>query len=350
MSFATKHAIGWVEQGLVPDRVIRSAIRRLLHARLAQVHADDVTRSARLKARFIEAMRDAPIAPLAHKANEQHYELPAEFFLQVLGPHCKYSACYWDEGVEQLADAEAAALRITCERADLRDGQHILELGCGWGSLSLFMAARYPNCTITAVSNSSPQRLYILEQARRRGIRNLSVLTCDMNRFATDERFDRVVSVEMFEHMRNYPELFRRISRWLVPDGRFFLHIFVHRSVPYEFADESATDWLSRHFFAGGMMPSADLPLYFQDDLQLSAQWSWSGEHYARTAEAWLGNLDARGDDMLPVLAQVYGSAAAPVWLQRWRIFFMACAELWGFRGGQEWFVNHYLFAPRTAG
>jgi cyclopropane-fatty-acyl-phospholipid synthase len=349
MSFAAKHAIGWVEQGLVPDRVIRSAIRRLLQARLSQIHADDVARAADLKTRFIDAMRDAPIAPLAYKANEQHYELPAEFFVRVLGPHCKYSACYWGEGVARLADAEAMALQITCERAGVADGQRILELGCGWGSLSLFMAERYPNCSITAVSNSASQRSYIVEEAQRRGIRNLAVVTRDMSEFATEEHYDRVISVEMFEHMRNYRELFRRISTWLAPHGRFFLHIFVHRNVPYEFADASATDWMSRYFFAGGMMPSADLPLYFQDHLRLTTQWSWGGEHYARTAEAWLENLDARSADILPVLARAYGHAAAPLWLQRWRLFFMACAELWAFRNGQEWFVGHYLFAPRCA-
>jgi cyclopropane-fatty-acyl-phospholipid synthase len=346
MSYATRQAINWTEQGLVPDSVIRGGIRRLLRARLADLRADDVEHAAQTTARFIVEMNTAPIAPLPHKANEQHYELPPEFFGEVLGARRKYSSCFWGRDAQDLAAAEDQALAITCDHAQLADGQQILELGCGWGSLTLYMAERFPGSSIVAVSNSAPQRQYILREARGRGLRNVEVITCDMNTFATGQRFDRIVSVEMFEHMRNYSRLFESIRDWLTPGGKFFMHIFVHRSGPYAFEDRDANDWMSRHFFSGGMMPSAALPLHFQRHLRVERQWNWSGQHYEKTANAWLANLDARREQVLPILAATYGPQHAALWLQRWRIFFMACAELWGFRDGGEWFVSHYLFQP----
>jgi cyclopropane-fatty-acyl-phospholipid synthase len=348
MSYATRQAINWTEQGLVPDGVVRGAIRRLLRARLADLRTDNAEHVAEATARFVVEMNQSPIAPLPHKANEQHYELPADFFVEALGPHRKYSACYWGAGVESLGAAESAALDLTCQRAGLADGQRILELGCGWGSLTLYVASRYPTASIVAVSNSLPQREFILAEARRRGIGNIAVLTCDMNDFDSDSRFDRIVSVEMFEHMRNYRRLFANIARWLTPQGKFFLHIFTHRCVPYAFVDRDADDWMSRYFFSGGIMPSAGLPLHFQDHLSLQRQWAWGGNHYARTANAWLSNLDQRRARVRPILAQAYGLDQADLWLQRWRIFFMACAELWGFDEGREWFVSHYLFTPHA--
>ena len=344
MSAAASRAIDWAERGLVPDVVIRSGIRRLLKQRLKEIRADETEHHAAAMSEFIAMMDRSTLAPVPHKANEQHYEVPAEFFGAALGPNRKYSSCFWERGTKTLAAAEVAALKATCERAGLADGQSILELGCGWGSLTLFMAGRYRKARITAVSNSSSQREYITGEAQRRGLSNVQVITRDMNEFTTDERYDRIVSVEMFEHMRNYRRLFERLHDWLIPGGRFFMHIFVHRAVPYEFVDQGAGDWMSRHFFAGGIMPGSDLPLAFQDHLHLVERWHWSGTHYARTANAWLANIDARRADILPVLARTYGAGAAEQWFHRWRMFFMACAELFAYRGGREWLVAHYLF------
>jgi cyclopropane-fatty-acyl-phospholipid synthase len=344
---ATARAFGWVEQGLVPDRVVRLGIRRLLRKRLDELRAGDAEAAAAIAQAFADSLRGAPVALVPEKANEQHYEVPADFFAQVLGPHRKYSCCHWAEGVERLADAEAASLALTCERAGLADGQEILELGCGWGSLSLWMAERYPAARIAALSNSHSQRAHIEAEAAARGLRNLRVVTRDMNAFdAEPGRYDRVVSVEMFEHLRNWPLAFERVARWLAPDGRFFMHVFVHRGAPYPFVERDASDWMSRHFFSGGMMPSDELAAMFQDDLRLARRWRWDGRHYQKTAEAWLRNLDAARDELMPLMRSAYG-ADAQRWWQRWRLFFMSVAELFGYDGGQQWWVGHYLFERR---
>lgn len=340
-------AIALTERGVLPDPLVRTGIRRLLQQRLDEIRAGDPEAAAAQAEAFVAAMRQAPVAPLAHKANEQHYEVPADFFAQVLGGRRKYSACWWPVGVATLDQAEEAALAATCERAGLQDGQRILELGCGWGSLTLWMAERYPRARITAVSNSHSQRAHIEAQAARRGFGNVEVVTCDVTGFAPRERFDRIVSVEMFEHLRNWPEMFRRVADWLAPQGRFFLHVFVHRGVPYAFEERDASDWMTRHFFAGGMMPSDDLAPRLQDDLRLVSRWRWDGTHYARTAQAWLANMDARRAQVWPVLERTYGPEAAGLWWMRWRLFFLACAELFGHAGGNEWWVAHYLFAAR---
>ena len=346
MSNRTAAAVHWVEQGRVPDAVVRLGIQRLLKARLVELRDGDAAATAAIGEAFVAAMRMAPIAPLAEKANEQHYELPADFFAAVLGPHRKYSSCFWPSGDATLEDAEAAALQTTCERAGLVDGQRVLELGCGWGSLTLWMAARYPRSRVTAVSNSHSQRAFIEGEAARRGLANVAVLTRDMNDFDTAARFDRVVSVEMFEHLRNWPRAFASVARWLTPGGRFFMHVFAHRGAPYPFVERDASDWMSRHFFSGGLMPSDDLPLRFQDDLRVVERWRWDGAHYQRTAEAWLRNMDRQRAALMPLFATIYG-AEAEVWWMRWRLFFMSVAELFGFAGGQQWWVSHTLFERR---
>ena len=338
-----RQALGWVEKGRVPDPLIRAGIRHLLRDRLREIEAADSEAGARQLDQFIDMMDASPIAALPEKANEQHYELPPEFFVEVLGEHRKYSSCVWANGSTTLDQAEADALRITCERAGLEDGQAVLELGCGWGSLSLWMASHYPGSQFTVVSNSSGQRGHIEAEAARRGISNLTVITADMNDFDIDKRFDRAVSLEMVEHMRNHRELFRRIHGWLKPGGRFFMHIFCHRLVPYEFEVRDESDWMSQYFFSGGIMPSDALPLRFQDDLRLVNQWRWDGRHYARTLNTWLERMDARKPTLMPILDSVYGDDA-PIWWMRWRLFFMACAELFDYNKGQEWWVSHYLF------
>ncbi len=340
-------SLNWVEQGIVPDALVRAGIRRLCRQRLAETGSENCELTAELTQRFAASLGASPVAVATDKANEQHYELPPRFFELVLGPHRKYSSCYWDETTRTLGEAEARALELTCEHAGLANGQDILELGCGWGSLTLWMAAHYPDSRITAVSNSEPQRLFIEEQARQRKLGNLTVITADMNRFAIDELFDRVVSVEMFEHMRNWPELFARVNGWLKPGGYFFMHVFVHRHAPYLFEARDDSDWMSRYFFTGGMMPSDDLALHFQHHLKLVDRWRWSGTHYEKTANAWLAEMDAKRDFVTPVLEANYSRESADIWRQRWRIFFMACAELFGFENGQTWWVSHYLFERR---
>lgn len=344
MSAVAARAISWTESGLVPDSVIRTGIRRLLERKREEIRAGDIEYAAHITNDFADMMRSSPIALVPELANDQHYEVPAEFFSEVLGEHRKYSCCYWTDDDETLADAESSSLRISCERADLHDGQAVLDLGCGWGSLSLWIAAHYPNSRVTSVSNSSSQREYILGEAENRGLSNIDVICADMNDFETEDRFDRVVSVEMFEHMRNYHELFRRIDTWLNPGGRFFMHIFTHRTTPYEYIDKGPSDWMSRHFFSGGIMPSVDLPMRFNDHLVLEKRWSWSGVQYARTLRAWLDQMDARRETVMPILAATYGQDQASRWWMRWRMFFMACEELFRWGDGDEWFVSHYRF------
>ena len=341
-------ALNLTERGMVPDPLVRAGIRQLLRARLDEVAVHDPAAAAAQSESFAAAMRAAPVALIPHKANQQHYEVPSAFFGAVLGRRRKYSSAWWPQGVNDLDAAEEAALAATAERAELADGQRILELGCGWGSLTLWMAERQPRARITAVSNSHSQRAHIEAEALRRGLANLEVVTTDVARLEPGAHYDRIVSVEMFEHLRNWPEMFRRIAGWLAPDGRFFMHVFVHRGTPYAFEDRDGSDWMARHFFSGGMMPSDDLALRFQDDLALVQRWRWNGTHYARTAEAWLANMDARRETILPILAGTYGAERAELRWTRWRLFFMSCAELFGHDQGREWWVAHYLFAPRS--
>lgn len=331
------------EKGYLPDALVRSGIKHLLKKRLVSIEADNIERAAEQQADFLALMREGAIAEVPELANEQHYEVPAEFFHEVLGAQRKYSCAYWPEGVNTLDEAEDAAFAMTCERAQLTNDQDILELGCGWGSLTLYMASHFPNSRITAVSNSFSQAEYIRHQAADRGLTNVTVITADMNDLQTQDSFDRVVSLEMFEHMRNWERLMRRIQSWLKPDGLFFMHIFVHRTTPYLFLDQGPNDWMSRHFFSGGMMPNADLPLQCEGGLRVAKRWFWSGEHYEKTSNAWLENMDQKKEQLRPLFEATYGKDFASMWWQRWRMFFMACAELFGYRDGQEWFVGHYL-------
>jgi cyclopropane-fatty-acyl-phospholipid synthase len=352
MSFSIARTfLALADRGLLPDPVLRAGCRYALRQRLREERATSCEERAELLHRTLSSWRSGEVARLPELANEQHYELPPEFFAIMLGPHRKYSSCLWREGTTTLEQAEAAALEETCQRAGIAGGQRILELGCGWGSLTLWMAERYPSASITAVSNSAPQREHITAEARRRGLDNVEVITCDINRFDTDERFDRVVSVEMLEHVSNHAEVLRRISTWLAPGGRLFIHVFCHADLAYAFSRAGDDDFIGRHFFSGGVMPSDSLFLHHQEHLVVARQWRWSGTHYQKTAEAWLENLDANREEALEVLAGVYGEKDARMWLRRWRLFVIACAELWGFRGGEEWWVSHTLMQlpERTA-
>ena len=339
--------ISLCENGRIPDALTRVGIRRLCAERLRQEHADDLDGADTNFRRRLVELRNSPLAIETDAANRQHYEVPTAFFHLCLGKHLKYSGCYYPTGSESLDQAEAAMLAIYCERAGLADGQRILELGCGWGSLTLWMAENYPSARIIGVSNSASQREHILARCRERGFCNVEILTRDVNQLQLDTRFDRVVSVEMFEHVRNYRLLFERIAGWLEDDGSLFTHIFCHRYLMYPFEDEGKDDWMARHFFTGGLMPSADTFLHFQDDLALRERWLVPGTHYQRTANHWLANQDAHGEEVLKILGSVYGVEHASIWNQRWRMFWMACAELFGYRDGNEWLVAHYRFEKR---
>jgi cyclopropane-fatty-acyl-phospholipid synthase len=342
-SFAIKLA----ESGKLPDALIRQGIRDLVKKRLIEINANDCEAGTAKLTQFINNMNHANIAEVPQLANTQHYEVPAEFFYYCLGGQRKYSSCFWMLDTEDLDDAEILALNQTCDHADIQDGQQILELGCGWGSLSMWMAIRFPNAQITGVSNSSSQREYITQRAKSLGITNLNIITADMNVFEAAEQYDRIVSVEMFEHMRNWSVLYSKIANWLKPNGLFFKHIFVHRNTPYLFEVQDKNDWMSEFFFSGGMMPSDDLPLHFQDDIKLIERWRWDGTHYEKTANAWLQNMDANAKAITPILAATYGAENVEMWRNRWRMFYMACAELFGLNNGQEWWVTHYLFEKR---
>lgn len=344
-----KTALKLVEKGLVPTPLLRRGIRKLCRERLVELEAEYGPDPEAAMARWLEGMRKGPIALVPEAANEQHYEVPGRFYDIALGERKKYSSAFYPTAATTLDEAEVAMLQLTCERARLQDGQDVLEMGCGWGSLTLFMAERYPNSRIHAVSNSHSQKTEILETAAGRGLGNITITTADMNDFEAEGTYDRVVTVEMFEHMRNWEALLGRVRGWIREDGFFFQHVFAHASRPYAFEVKDESDWMSRYFFTGGMMPSHDMLDQLDIPFELEDRWKVSGTHYARTAEDWLKNLQDRRDEALPILAETYGNDVAEVWFQRWRLFFLACAELFAWDEGNEWFVSHNLLRPVTA-
>ena len=336
-----------LEKNLIPDIFIRQGIKNLLRQRLRDEKKENPEKQKQHLLDLVQELKNSPIAVHTKDANEQHYEVPTEFFQYCLGKHLKYSSGFWKENVRDIDQSESDMLELTCERAQLQDGQQVLELGCGWGSLSLFMSAKYPGSEFTVVSNSKTQKLYIDEQAKKRGIKNLSVITCDINEFSIDKKFDRVVSVEMFEHLRNYHLLFKRIASFMNDDAKMFVHIFTHKEFAYKFEVKDESDWMSKYFFTGGIMPSNDLFSYFNDDLVIREQWIVNGIHYSKTSEAWLKNMDKNKSAIIPLFEKTYGKENALKWWVYWRIFYMACAELWGFNKGEEWMVCHYLFTKK---
>ena len=337
-----------LEENKIPDFLIRIGIRRLLKQRLADETKGNTQVQQEHLMKLIEELKNSPIAVNTAEANEQHYEVPTDFYKYCLGKHLKYSSGFWKDGVDDIDTSEKDMLELTCERAELENGQTVLELGCGWGSLSLFMASKFPLSNFTVVSNSRTQKIYIDEQAKLRGITNLEVLTININNFNINKTFDRVVSVEMFEHMRNYEKLMKLVADVLKPDGKLFVHIFTHKKYTYKFEVIDNTDWMSKYFFTGGIMPSDNLLLYFNKELFIQNHWHVNGKHYSKTSEAWLKNMDLHKKEIMPLFEQTYGKDQALKWWVYWRIFYMACAELWGYNNGEEWMVSHYLFNKKA--
>ncbi|MBI2270026.1 MAG: class I SAM-dependent methyltransferase [Bacteroidetes bacterium] len=332
-----------LEKNLIPDFLIRIGIRQLLSQRLKEENRGSVEANQQHLMKLIEELKNSPIAIETTAANEQHYEVPTEFYKLCLGKHLKYSSGYWKDGITGIDTSELDMLEITCSRAELKDRQQVLELGCGWGSLSLFMAQKFPESHFTVVSNSRTQKKHIDEQGQQRGLKNLEVITSDMNVFNIDKKFDRIVSVEMFEHMRNYEKLLEKIAGFLNETGKLFVHIFTHKELAYKFEAKDESDWMSKYFFSGGIMPSDDLLLYFNRHFNVEQHWRVSGIHYSKTAEAWLKNMDSNKNKIMPLFEQTYGNNQALKWWVYWRVFFMSCAELWGYNNGNEWMVSHYL-------
>ena len=339
-----KSLIKFAENGTLPDFLIKIGIERLCNERLKWANRIGPEALQEHHQKWVSILKDSPIALVPEKANEQHYELPTDFFKLCLGKNLKYSCGYWNLNTKDLDASEVIMLEKTANRAQISDNMDILELGCGWGSLTCYMAKKYPNSNITAVSNSNDQRLYIENKCENEGIKNVKVITCDMNDFNIDLKFDRVVSVEMFEHMRNYKLLLQKISKFLKDNGKLFVHIFTHHTMVYPFEDNGPADWMAREFFSGGLMPSHNLLLNFQDDLKIESQWKVSGTHYSKTSYAWLNEMDRNKTEIMNIFNETYGKENAKMWFQRWRIFYLSCAVMFGMKNGTEWGVSHYRF------
>jgi cyclopropane-fatty-acyl-phospholipid synthase len=335
-----------ISKGVVPDVLIRSGIKKFIKKRLEDEYGVEQNYSEDRRKRIIDELRTSPIAIETDKANDQHYMVPPEFFVKCLGPRLKYSCCHWDKA-SNLEEAEVEMLELTVQRAAIKDGDSILELGHGWGAITLFMAEKFPNSEIVAVSNSKFQGDFILDRAKERGLTNITIKTADVSKLSMDEKFDRVISIEMFEHMRNYKELLHNINSWLNPEGTLFVHIFAHKELTYKYEVVDDTDWMSKYFFSGGIMPSEHLFYYFQDDLNIKEHWRINGYHYAKTAKAWLDNMDENKDEIIDIFEKHYPNGEANKWFNYWRIFYMSCEELWNFKNGNEWVIGHYLFEKR---
>lgn len=347
-----KFFVRGMEQGFVPDPVIRFGVRSLLKQRLQEMQSQEEKAQGEFIKVHADLLRKSPLAIMTKQANEQHYEVPTEFYELCLGQHKKYSSCYWDSHTVELEQAERNALNISIERAEIKDGMRILELGCGWGSLSLELARRFPNSAITAVSNSATQKKFIDSQGEKNGFKNLTILTRDLGKEESynfgSEKFDRVMSIEMMEHIRNYEKFFSLVSANMKPEAKMFVHIFTHKKTPYFFETDGEDNWMGKYFFSGGQMPARDLFDLFDQDLKVESKWDWNGTHYQKTLEAWLHKMDQNEDKVKGLFEQAYGKEQAEVWINRWRVFYIACSELFGFNNGEEWAVTHYLLSKKA--
>jgi len=339
-------AITLAEKNFFPDWLIRLGIRKLMKEKLSELSSIYVSDGYERKKDWVDSMNKSPLAFSPKKANEQHYEVPSKFFQQVSGPRMKYSSCFWDSSTTNLYDAENQMLDITIRRSGIEDGMRVLDLGCGWGSLSIYIAEKLSQCNVVSVSNSQDQGNYILKEVQKKGLTNLSFIKADMNTLHTDITFDRIISVEMFEHMRNYRLLLNKIAGWLKKNGKLFIHIFCHNDYAYPYETNTDSDWMTRYYFTGGMMPSYDLLEYFQDDLDLEKSWKINGNHYRKTCRAWLNTQDKRREKIMEIFQQFYGDEGE-LWFNRWRIFWMACEELFAYNEGEEWFIGHFLMEKK---
>ena len=330
----TKFLLTIAELGLIPDVFIKTAVRFITKKRLNEsgIHEN--------KLNVIKSISEGGIAEKTDDANEQHYEVPPEFFKYALGKNLKYSCSFFDK-TDSLDEAEKSMIELYIERADIQEGHDILDLGCGWGSFSLYVAEKYPSVSITAVSNSKDQIAFIQNEAKRRGLFNIKASKMDVNNLDLDNKFDRIVSIEMFEHLRNYKLILNSLNSLLKPDGRLFVHIFCHKELTYFYEIKNSYDWMTKYFFEGGIMPSQDIFKYFDDELEVINQWDVNGNHYAKTCKAWLNNHYKNKDKILDIFDKHYDKPR--IWFNRWRIFFLSCEAFFAINNGREYFVSHYL-------